>query len=320
MRRSAAAQSTRGGSDLRLGISFLSVRRIAADFGASPCTTVLRAEGHAGAATVRALHPHSHLLRLMFSAAPRKRCALGSSSSFLSARPQSSSGMTSRPTRTESSTSGARGGLPLAPPRPAPALCPRPPFPRLGSLSAPFPLLPSAPGTPSRRPSAGGRRTRTSSGIHGRKARPRRPARRRPPIPQTLPVPDFPLLGLPSEPPPRRRRRGEHQRRARRHQGGGGAGALCRLTFPPFPFLVSCPCLLPSTGPHPPSPAAPQLMQEALGLRPKTERRADTVMGEAELREFLKRNPDGDGAPWRRLPLVPPRATRSSGGAHGGAP
>ena len=36
-------------------------------------------------------------------------------------------------------------------------------------------------------------------------------------------------------------------------------------------------------------------MQEALGLRPKTERRVESTMGAEELKEFLKRSGEGAG-------------------------
>lgn len=39
-----------------------------------------------------------------------------------------------------------------------------------------------------------------------------------------------------------------------------------------------------------------RLMQEALGLRPKTERRVESTMGAEELKEFLKRSGEGDDA------------------------
>lgn len=42
-----------------------------------------------------------------------------------------------------------------------------------------------------------------------------------------------------------------------------------------------------------PPPGARQLMQEALGLRPRTEHHAAAGMGEAELKEFLKRGATG---------------------------
>lgn len=62
--------------------------------------------------------------------------------------------------------------------------------------------------------------------------------------------------------------------------------------FPFFPPLRHSLTSLATT--HRRRQPLPQLMQEALGLRPKTERRMETVMGEAELKQFLKRGaPEG---------------------------